>query len=369
MLSGCTQTASFRQLRSAQVDTSFHRLAVVNVPDKKEGSREAGAVLWDRLVESGCYQLVSEDQLQQWSRGPLRYQNQSPNLPAIVDAAKHAGVDGILITRIRFVEPDGSPYGSKAIRIGDARVAAGMTYVLIDARSCAVVDENHVKSDYRQGELDSGSGSESAMLQKLARQAGERAAKELAPHEKDVQGTLAQGGGDVREGIKAAKEGDWQKAREHWAAAVETDAKDHAAFYNLGLACEATGDLAAARHCYETALKLKEKGMYQQTLDRLVKTEADVRLAWSQKSQAAAHIAAATPHPRYQPAAHAGAERQHGYQPATHPAMELQRRYQPAAHPVERPEPSPATYPPRNDMQGAPESDPTTWLSKPPWQS
>jgi tetratricopeptide (TPR) repeat protein len=369
-LSGCTQTASFRQLRSAQVDTSLHRLAVVNVVGSHEASSEAGAALWERLGDSGCYQLVSEEQLQQWSNRPLRHENRSPNMPAIIDVARHAGVDGILLTRIRFVEPDESIYGTKAVRFGDPQVAAAMTYVLIDARSASVVSENQVKSDYHQGELDGARGphSETRVFSKLAREAGDLAAKALAPHETDVHVTLANGGGDVRKGIKAAKDGDWKRARDHWTAAVEADAKNHAAFYNLGLACEATGDLAGARHCYETALKLSDKGTYQETLARLKDTEADVRLAWSQKSQAAAHLAvAAAPQDRFRPAAQPGAAPHDRYQPATHPTAETHQRYQPASGPAARPEARPATYPPRSDMQSAPDSNPSTWLTKPPW--
>jgi tetratricopeptide (TPR) repeat protein len=211
-----------------------------------------------------------------------------------------------------------------------------MTYVLIDTNSSRVVGQNLVKSDFYRGELESGRGprSESTVFARLARQVGERVAGELAPHETVVEVTLAPGGGDVRDGIAAAKEGDWQKAKQHWSAAVQADTEDHAALYNLGLACEATGDLPGARHCYETALKLKDKGTYQRTLDRLKRTEADVRLAWSQKSRATAQLAAATTsHREFSPAA----------QPAAHPMGHPPAR--PAAHPAEQPAARPSAPP------------------------
>jgi hypothetical protein len=349
-LTGCSQTASFRQLRSAQVDTSLHRLAIVNVAGNHEASGEAGAALWDGLEQSGCYELVSEDQLQPWSRGPLRHQNQNPNVPAIVDAARHAGADGVLITRIRFVESDGSIYGSKAARFGDPRVAAGMTYVLIDTRSSSVVSDNTVKSEYYQGELSGGRGprSEFAVFSELAREAGGIAARQLAPHETDVQVTLARGGGDVREGIQAARKGDWQQARRHWFAAVDADPKNHAALYNLGLALEATGDLSGARDCYEKALTLNNKGTYQRSLDRLESTAADVRLAWTQKHRAAAYFAAAhAPHHRFQPVAHPVA--------------------QPEPHPVGHSRAYPATRSTQYDPREASVDDPSTWLTNPTW--
>jgi tetratricopeptide (TPR) repeat protein len=370
VLTGCTQTASFRQLRSARVDTSLYRVAVVNVAGPREESGEAGTALWDELGRSGCYQLVHEDQLQQWSRRPLRYENQNPNVPAVVDAARHAGVDGILIARIRFIESDGSLYGSKVARFGDPEVAAEMKYVLIDTRSGSVVGQNQVKSDFYRGELESGRGpqSEFAVFSKLARQAGDRVAQELAPHETVVEVKLAQGGGDVREGIKAAKEGDWRRAKQHWSAAVQADAENDAAQYNLGLACEATGDLSGARHCYETALSLKSNNTYQQALDRLKRTEADVRLAWSQKAQAVAQIAAAAaPHhslhpaarPARQPTAHAAADS------AAYPAA------RPAAHPTADPGTHPPAYPAAHPSHYAPQEaaprGPTTWQDRQTW--
>jgi tetratricopeptide (TPR) repeat protein len=287
---GCSSTASFRQLRPARVDPSFHRLAVVNVPGQRESAAEAGAVVWGRLQESGRYQLVSLEQLQQAGRAPILHQDRTLNSAALLEAAGRAGVDGILTTQVRFVEADGSLYGTKSFRIGDPRIVAELKYELIDARSGTVIARSRVQSDSYIVESDMGGvfGSEDRVMSEAARQIGQRAAEELLPHEAVVEVELAyqmvgSGAGDVRSGIAAAEDGDWQLARRHFSAAVEADANNHAAHYNLGVACEATGDLRLARRAYESALSLQPEDDYRQALDRLQRAEPEILLARAQQ--------------------------------------------------------------------------------------
>lgn len=287
---GCSSTASFRQLRPARVEPSFHRLAVVNVPGHQEAAGEAGAIVWGRLQESGRYQLVSLERLQQASRAPILHQDRTLNSAALLDAAGRAGVDGILTTRVRFVESDGTLYGSKSFRFGDPKIVAELKYELIDAGSGTVIARNRVQSDSYVVESSDGSdpGSEGRVMSDAARQIGQRAAEELLPHEAVVEVELAyqmvgSGAGDVRSGIAAAEDGDWQLARRHFSAAVEADGNNHAALYNLGLACEATGDLLQARRAYESALSLKPEDDYQQALTRLEHAEPEILLARAQQ--------------------------------------------------------------------------------------
>jgi len=270
----------------------LRRLAVLQRGGKREEAAEAYAAVVASLQQSGAYQVVELEQLERFAPAQLLMSDGSVNMPVAMEAARRMHLDGLLTLEIRFVEPDGSMYGTKTFRIGDPVIAAGIRYELIDAWRGTVMDRNLVKSDFYRGELSSGRvspTSETRVLSDLARQSGLKLANLLAPHQEEVEVKLAHaslglGTSKLRQGVKAARQGDWQQARQLWNEAVQEDADNDAALYNLGVACEATGDHVAARQAYEAALRINDSSDYRAALDRVHLAESDMRLAQFQIS-------------------------------------------------------------------------------------
>ena len=80
----------------------------------------------------------------------------------------------------------------------------------------------------------------------------------------------------VKEGIKYAKNGEWQKGIEIWKDVLNTEPENSAAFYNLGIAYEKIGDLEnlkIAQKMYKKAVKYGDKEIY---LDALYRVKAAI---------------------------------------------------------------------------------------------
>ena len=80
----------------------------------------------------------------------------------------------------------------------------------------------------------------------------------------------------VKEGIKCAKNGEWEKGVEIWKDVLNTEPENSAAFYNLGIAYENIGDLEnlkIAQKMYKKAVKYGDKEIY---LDALYRVKAAI---------------------------------------------------------------------------------------------
>jgi tetratricopeptide (TPR) repeat protein len=82
----------------------------------------------------------------------------------------------------------------------------------------------------------------------------------------------------VKEGIKCAKNGEWEKGIEIWKDVLNTEPENSAAFYNLGIAYENIGDLEnlkIAQKMYKKAVKYGDKEIYLDALFRVKATISD----------------------------------------------------------------------------------------------
>lgn len=284
---GCAQHATFRQQRPALVNAPIRRLAVVELASQRAEGDRALAALWAELQQSGRFDLVRHEQLQRAVSAPLLTANGSLDHDAAIHAGRRLGVDGLLITQVRFLETDGTVYGTKSLRIGDPEVVAAVRYELIDVRTGQVLDRNVAKSEPFKGDLNPhtpGPSAESEVLSRLASEGGVQVAYVLIPHEQEIKVQLAHsslgpGSSDVRKGMGAAQAGNWAEARQHWLAAVEADPKNDAAAYNLALAHEALGEFALARRALEAAIAARPSSRYREAVQRVDRAEAELRLA------------------------------------------------------------------------------------------
>jgi tetratricopeptide (TPR) repeat protein len=82
----------------------------------------------------------------------------------------------------------------------------------------------------------------------------------------------------VKEGIKCAKNGEWEKGIEIWKDVLNTEPENSAVFYNLGIAYEKIGDLEnleIAQKMYKKAVKHGDKEIYLDALYRIKATISD----------------------------------------------------------------------------------------------
>lgn len=82
----------------------------------------------------------------------------------------------------------------------------------------------------------------------------------------------------VKEGIKCAKNWEWEKAVEIWKDVLNTEPENSAAFYNLGIAYENIGDLEnlkIAQKMYKKAVKNGDKEIYLDAMQRIKETIRD----------------------------------------------------------------------------------------------
>jgi tetratricopeptide (TPR) repeat protein len=82
----------------------------------------------------------------------------------------------------------------------------------------------------------------------------------------------------VKEGIKCAKNGEWEKGIEIWKDVLHTEPENSAAFYNLGIAYETIGNLEnlkIAQKMYKKAVKYGDKEIYLDAMQRIKETIRD----------------------------------------------------------------------------------------------
>ena len=283
--SGCAQTVTLRKVQPAPFDVSGHRLGVVNNRSLRAESQRAYDVMMAKLVNSGVH-LVDQQGLQRAVPAPLFFDNGKANGVVALRAARQLGLDGLLVTTIRFVELDGTVYGEKSWRFGDPKVTTAVQYDLVDVRSGTVLNRNTVQAEYYTGEMEF--GEETGILLRLAQKGGLKMANVLTPHETTIEVPLAQASfgfdsTEMRNGCEAAQDGDWVLARQHWNVVLRSDPQDVAALYNLGLAHEALGDLYQARQFIKSACAIDANDMHLQALQRLQQSETALRLAQVQK--------------------------------------------------------------------------------------
>jgi len=107
-------------------------------------------------------------------------------------------------------------------------------------------------------------------MRELAAKVCKNFVKKLVPTRKKQYREFATGNSDVKKGIEAAMNGDWDLAIEFWENAVAKDPDNHAAVFNLGIAYEAKHKMRKAIKQYEKARRMDPgNALYQKTYARV----------------------------------------------------------------------------------------------------
>ncbi|MDY6851549.1 MAG: tetratricopeptide repeat protein [Thermodesulfobacteriota bacterium] len=121
---------------------------------------------------------------------------------------------------------------------------------------------------------------EDKTIERLVRDLAGRLALEPAPAATTVQYVLDSGEGlfgeaGLRQGIKLAQAGQWDRAVKVWNQALKEDPGHPAPYYNLGVAYERLGGLAnleKARDMYAKAARKGDRRLYREALTRVTLT-------------------------------------------------------------------------------------------------
>lgn len=279
-LAGCAPQARLMVLRPAAIDLAgIERLAIAPVAGNPEASTLAREQLAAALSRSPSYALVDlpiRPEVQ-----PASYlaenspENERPGAtadePILVEAARQAGVDAVLVGQI--VDYDaGSARGGEAGGglgqwFGPSQLTAQPPRVtlklrLVDARTGALQAEREATRTHRSRDAVDGE----AMRRELLAQCVAELSQTMTPHYEPLEVELARqwwgsGLSAQRRGNALALADDWPGAAAAWQEALVGNPRNHAALHNLAIAAFARGDAAQSR----------------QYLDRAVASYADVR--------------------------------------------------------------------------------------------
>lgn len=310
---GCAPRAKLLVLRPAQLDVAgIGRIAVVDFQGQQGVGPAARSVLLAQLAENRHYTLVDQAELARIQ--PAAFSQHTTDEGAAIEAARQAGVDAVLTGQVVSYDVDdqvkqdhhvsiagggaANTSGDKAGGFGigidtntlhsrDASVS--LAFKLIDARTGQVRDAHQVSHSY-EGRVVNGQGDmpgRERILNDLLRQCSRDVVRAIAPHQEQVEVTLARkyigkGVADFRRGNKLAVQGDWAGAEEAWQASLKKNPQNHAAHHNLALACEARGDFAAARRHVSNAIRLYGAAMYHQSRQRIDAERLDHEAALAQ---------------------------------------------------------------------------------------
>jgi tetratricopeptide (TPR) repeat protein len=289
-LSGCATTATITTLKPAAADVSdVRRLAVLYCAGPEDSGQIAHSAIVSKLTENGYYSLASPSELTRYAPAPLYNEAGQANMLVAIEAARRMQLDAILAARVKYRREGGIDVGGGTIQFGDPIVTATVDFELADVRTGRVLCRDRSTASY-QGELTddrTGPTSERKVLAKLAREAARKVVDQIAPHHASLDVQLAapafgRGAGEVRDGNKLARDGNWAGAIERWQQALDENPESDAAMFNLGLAYEALGSFERARQLYSAAINQADDQLYQEALERVERSSREHQLALAQ---------------------------------------------------------------------------------------
>lgn len=291
LMAGCASTAvdvSSWNPASANI-VGLRRIAVVQFEGPEELTREIQHRISDALNVSGAYQLCDPSRIEMAMQS--RKGRPPDDVHAALDAARHQGIDAILIGKVRRKSDYGLDLGSIYVRVGDPELLVSVSYELIDVRTGDIRARNTSEQRFNDevSGSSSASNSEEKVLARLTNKCLQELITEVAPHQQKSQvklagGTLGIASGNLRKGNAAAANGDWATARQEWQTVLHANPDSHAAQYNLGVADEVEGDFAAAAAAYREAQRRVQKDLYRTALARVERAAEGQRLVFAQRS-------------------------------------------------------------------------------------
>lgn len=262
LTAGCAQTVEVTSsVPKTQASSRFHRIAVLNVDGPKEFADMATQRLIQRLRQSGTYQVVDEQELQQAVQEPLRDENGTLRKHVAGQAGRRMQLDALLVSSLRTRDSR----KEARLRFGHPAVSAAAMYTWVD------LPGGRIRGSHQAQHAEAVTGGGNDSLQICIEKSVDTLTEKLAPNLQVVTFQLSGNRwfGDLSEGNRLAAEYKWQAAEASWNEVVREDPYNAAAWFNLGVAAEARGDYRLARDRYRRAKGHEGQDSYRTALARV----------------------------------------------------------------------------------------------------
>jgi curli biogenesis system outer membrane secretion channel CsgG len=246
-----------------------HSIAVLDFTGPNKIGEALAAAVSARLATQGRWEVKDRQALLQ-AAGRVGPGDAGRTTAAQVGA--QVGADAVLVGDVTVFEQNESgevlakPAFLKELQTRQATLT--VDYRLVECKTGAVLLSRHAAPATAVRSLNTLNAVEAPpsavqVQQRLLDQGAEEIVSALAtPGRRTVERKFARRGGRVNSGNTYARQGVIDLAQQKYEEAVAEDAKNHAAWYNLGLVREAQGDFAAATGHFERAMKLCESELY-----------------------------------------------------------------------------------------------------------
>ena len=282
---GCSHFAKIPMWRpcSAQVE-GIQTVAVL--PFEGESGNRVAEEVSDAISASGTYTIVSNNSFPS-IRNCSASEGGAPALEQVLVAARQADIDAILTGTM--IEEETSPTDEDShTRLIDnqPKPNSSMTveYRLIDTRTGETLSQNRIscleeKSKARDGKQE----------QTLIQRCGLEVVSQLTPQCGNCSIALANGHWmdrgcySVRKGVRAAEKGNWGAATTAWQTALEANAHNDAAIFNLALAASSQGEFDKAEDLALEAIRMTHCNCYEQGLEKIRRQRTQYETAAQQR--------------------------------------------------------------------------------------
>lgn len=153
------------------------------------------------------------------------------------------------------------------------RGSVAIHFRVVDVETGKLLAVHSDSKSYNSGKIMEGSSQtlkpEGEILNGLSNGICQTFVQLIAPHTVTEKRTIEPGKGSIQTGRNYAQSGLWPEALETWKKSVVELPNEPAAFYNLGLAYEILGDWDQAEQNYKTAVTLKQKRLYLDSISRI----------------------------------------------------------------------------------------------------
>lgn len=319
VMSGCAITAPATAWQPAQMDVDgMHRLSVIEFSG--EHGNSVSAALAARLWENEFYTLVDSSNL-----APIRVASASEIQDVVqpadyLDSARGQGVDGLIVGDVieyhcedqvlshtdvlvatgqaaddrHGLQTSGTDVGVSHQQTihREATVAIAFRLVEVDTGKVRATRKTMQSFQGDYGANTAGMPAKGEVLDELTQKCIDEFITVLAPHEVPLQFSLARshwfqrGQTMVRQGNDLARRGRWEEAIAAWKQALERNADNDAALYNLAMAHAARSDFSAAEDYAIKAMNVKHRDLYADGLDQIRSLAADHEQTLRQRHQA-----------------------------------------------------------------------------------
>ncbi len=272
-LVGCASApVSIPAVRPAELEMAgLQRIAVPEFLGPAPYAAQARNDLCAALVSDQRCEIPPPHIVRELLPASVPYRGYGIDVPALVQQARRAGFDAILIGELKYRSDVGNQFV-----LGTPSIEAVVETQLIDTRSGAVRGETTASSDWR-GEISSNksaNNTEQKVTQQLVRVCVDTTVHKMTRRNMSIEVTLADpvDGDDeaaMQSGREAAEAGNWPLAAQYFERARAENPSSHAALHNLAVACEAQFDFTAARRWHSEALRLHEAEDYRSALARV----------------------------------------------------------------------------------------------------